>query len=356
MFFPTSLHDPHFQPPDRTVKPLALGDDAAENSRAIQSHIDRGYAVIIPIGNFRFSETINLRKGARIYGAGRHSVLKYTGTGVALQETEGAYTNGFNFMALCDFALACTGAATDGLKFTDGHDVELRGVFFDGNSQGGFTNAALHLVGSLPAQNSGIVRIKDCTFYLPAGDGVRISGSGGAAGVWVEGCHLYGCGGWGVRAIVPNPPYPGSNLHVERNVIQGCEAGGVYADVLYGSSINGNYFENPAGGTESLVKIGSAGFGHGVQINNNQFGSVNADYCIECELGEVQGSICDNAFAGASTAAIRVNLGKNLRVMGNVLDPSVGNLLSLGNTSAGVLRQEQNALEWFAGGVWTSLV
>src|SRR6185295_13511768 len=107
-----------------------------------------------------------------------------------------------------------------------------------------------------PSTNNAVIRIVDGEIWLCVGDGIRVSGPAGAAGLWIERNHITG-NAYGINQMVPQGAYPATNWQVSNNVIEGNVQGGIRADVVIASSITGNHFENNAGANPSLVQIGS---------------------------------------------------------------------------------------------------
>lgn len=327
----------------------AVGDGATDNSAALQNAINSGYAVMIPAGTFNFSNTLTLKKDSIIVGVGKKSVLRYTGNGVAMREPEGSYTGGYDNLKLMNFTLTTTSNSTAGIELTNNYQVTLSGLFIDGGLRG-FTIAGISIIGGTPYTNSAVIRVIDGEIWFCLGDGIRVSGPGGAAGVWIERNHISG-NAIGVNQTIPNGSYPSTNFQIKNNVIEGNVQGAIQAQVLYASSITGNYFENSDGSTAALVRIATNGYAQGLNVSENLFGGKSAQYNIDMNgPADVTGVIANNTFAGASVAAIRANNARGLVVENNSLDPgSVPTVVSLGQASRSVWIQDFNNASYVSG-------
>lgn len=327
----------------------AVGDGSTDNSAILQNAINSGHAVIIPEGTFNFSATLTLRKDSIIVGIGKKSVLRYTGDNAAMRESEGSYTNGYDNLKLMDFTLTTNSASTAGIELTNNYQVTLRGLFIDGATIG-FRIAGIHIIGGTPSTNSAIIRIIDGEIWFCAGDGIRISGPGGAAGVWIERNHISG-NLLGVNQTIPNGAWPATNFQIKNNVIEGNINGAIQAQVLYASSITGNYFENIADSNAVLVRIANNGFAQGLNISENLFGGKRAQFNIDMNgPADVTGVIASNTFAGASVAAIRVNTARGLVIENNTLETgTVPTAVSLGAASRSVWIKDFNNASYISG-------
>jgi hypothetical protein len=327
----------------------AVGDGVTDNSVALQNALSAGYAVLIPEGTFNFSATLTLKKDSLIMGVGKKSILRYTGTGVALREPEGSYTNGYDNLKLLNFTLTTNTASQTGIELTNNYQVTLSGLYIDGGF-GGFLTAGIHIVSVSAAANSAVIRIVDGEIWLCAGDGIRVSGPAGAAGLWIERNHITG-NAYGINQMVPQGAYPATNWQIINNVIEGNLQGGIKAEVLIASSITGNHFENSAGANQVLVQIGSKGFAQGLNISNNTFGGQGAQYNIDLNsLADVTGVIAGNMFGGASVAAIRAPIARGLRLENNTIEQgTVPTLITLGPLSRAVWIQDYNNASFTSG-------
>lgn len=328
----------------------AVGDGTTDNSDALQNAINSGHAVMIPEGTFNFSKTLTLRKDSIIVGVGKKSVLRYTGGGVAMREPEGSYTNGYDNLKLINFTLTTNSNSTTGIELTNNYQVTLNGLFIDGGLVG-FRTAGIHLIGGSPYTNSAIIRITDGEIWFCVGDGIRISGPAGGAGVWIERNHISG-NALGVNQMIPDGSYPATNFQIKNNVIEGNIQGAIQAQVLYASSITGNYFENIDGSNAALVRIATNGFAQGLNISENLFGGKRAQFNIDMNgPADVTGVIANNTFAGASVAAIRANTARGLVIENNTLEPgTVPTVVSLGAGSRSVWIKDYNNALYVSGG------
>ncbi|HKX33140.1 MAG TPA: glycosyl hydrolase family 28-related protein [Blastocatellia bacterium] len=326
----------------------AKGDGTTDNSAALQKAIDAGYAVLVPEGTFNFSSTLTLKKDSSILGVGKRSVLRYTGTGAAMREPIGSYQGGYDNLKLMNFTLTTNSASQSGIELTNNYQVTLSGLFIDGAGVG-FKTAGIHIIGGTAATNSAIVRITDGEIWF-CGDGIRVSGPGGAAGLWIERNHISG-NTLGINQVLPNGAYPSTNFQIKNNVIEGNLNGAIQAQVLYASSITGNYFENIDNSNAVLIRIASNGFAQGIKIDENVFGGKKALFNIDMNgQADVTGAITNNVFAGASTAAIRVNTARGLVIMNNTLETgSVPTVVTVGDASRSVWVQDFNNASYFSG-------
>lgn len=342
-------NDPRLNVYRNIVSYGAVADGATDNSTALQNAINAGYAVLIPEGVFNFSTTLTLKKDSLLMGIGRKSILRYTGTGVAMREPEGSYVNGYDNLKLMNFTLTTNNASQTGIELTNNYQVTLSGLYIDG-AFGGFRTAGIHLIGGSVHTNNAVIRIVDGEVWGCVGDGIRVSGEAGAAGLWIEREHLTG-NAWGVNQIVPTGKYPATNWQIINNVIEGNLQGGINADVLHASAITGNHFENSVSGNQILVRIGIKGYAQGLNISNNSFGGQNAQYNIDLNsLADVTGLISGNMFAGASIAAIRATVGRGLRIENNTIEPgTVPTLVVLGPLSRSVWIQDFNNASYVSG-------
>jgi len=327
----------------------ALGDGRTDNSEALQRAINAGHAVIIPEGVFGFGKTLRLRKDSMIAGVGKKSVLRYTGAGVALSEMEGSYVNGYDNLKLINFTLTTGSASQVGIELINNYQVTLSGLYIDGARQG-FKTSGIHIVGGRPDQNSAVIRIIDGEIWFCLGDGVRVSGQGGGAGLWIERNHISG-NAYGVNQTLPLGRYPSANLQIKNNVIEGNTRGAINADALYASAITGNYFENSDGSDVSLARIGVGGFAQGLNISGNIFGGKRAAYNIDMNgLADVTGLIANNMFAGAAVAAIRVRTARGLIIENNTLEPGTApQVVEMGAQSRSVWIKDFNRAVYISG-------
>lgn len=331
----------------------AVGNGTIDNSSVLQNAIDSGFAIMIPEGTFNFSATLTLRKDSIIVGIGKKAVLRYTGTGVAMREPEGSYTNGYDNLKLMNFTLTTNSPSSTGIELTNNYQVTLSGLYIDGGFVG-FRTAGIHIIGGTPATNSAIIRILDGEIWFCVGDGIRVSGPGGAAGLWIEHNHITG-NGLGVNQVLPNGAWPSTNFQIKNNVIEGNINGAIKAEVLYASSIVGNYFENIANSDAVLVRIATNGFAQGLNISENMFGGKGAQYNIDMNgPADVTGVIANNVFAGASVAAIRVNTARGLVIENNTLETgTVPTIVSLGSASRSVWIKDSNNASYISGSATT---
>jgi len=345
-----SDNDPRLNVYRNIVSLGAVGDSATDNSGVLQNAINSGYAVMIPEGTFNFSNTLTLRKDSLILGIGKKSILRYTGNGVAMREPVGSYTNGYDNLKLMNFTLTTNSNSTVGIELTNNYQVTLSGMFIDGGLTG-FRTAGISIIGSTPYTNSAIIRITDSEIWFCIGDAIRISGPGGGAGIWIERNHISG-NAIGINQTVPDGKYPATNFHIKNNVIEGNLQGAIQAQVLYASSITGNYFENSDGVSVALVRIATTGFAQGLNISENLFGGKSSQYNIDMNgPADVTGVIANNTFAGASVAAIRANTGRGLMIENNTLEPgTVPTVVALGSASRSVWIQDFNNASYVSGG------
>jgi hypothetical protein len=327
----------------------AKGDGTTDNTAALQNAINAGYAVMIPEGIFNFSDTITLKKDSILVGVGKKSILRYSGTGVALRESEGSYQGGYDNLKLMNFTLTTSNYSQTGIELTNNYQVTISGVYIDG-AGGGFRTAGIHLIGGTEATNSAVIRIIDGEIWFCAGDGVRLSGPGGTAAIWIERNHITG-NGLGVNQVLPNGAWPSTNFQINNNVIEGNINGAIQAEVLYASSITGNYFENIANSSAVPVRIANNGYAQGLTISGNLFGGKSAPYNIDMNgPADITGEIANNMFGGASIAAIRVNTARGLVIENNTLETStVPTLVSLGAGSKSVWLKDANGSAYLSG-------
>jgi hypothetical protein len=328
----------------------AIGDGATDNSAFLQNAINSGHAVMIPEGVFNFGATLTLKKDSIIVGVGKRSVLRYTGNGVAMREPEGSYVNGYDNLKLMNFTLTTSSNSTTGIELTNNYQVTMNGLFIDGGLIG-FRTAGIHIIGGSAATNSAIIRITDGEIWFCTGDGILISGPAGGAGVWIERNHISG-NAWGVNQTIPDGKYPATNFQIKNNVIEGNLQGAIQAQVLYASSITGNYFENIDNFTNPIIKIATNGFAQGLNISDNLFGGKKSQFNIDMNgPADVTGVIANNTFAGASVAAIRANTARGLVIENNTLETgTVPTIVSLGAASRSVWIQDYNNASYISGG------
>jgi hypothetical protein len=320
----------------------AKNDGTTDNTMALQSAINAGFAVMVPEGIFNFSGTLTLKKDSIIVGVGKKSILRYTGAGAAMREPVGSYSGGYDNLKLMNFTLTTNSASLSGIELTNNYQVTINGVFIDGATVG-FRTAGIHIIGGTNATNSAIIRVTDGEIWLCVGDGIRISGPGGAAGLWIERNHITG-NGLGVNQVIPQGAWPSTNIHINNNVIEANYQGAIQAQVLYASSIRGNYFENIDGSNATMVRIAENGYAQGVDISENLFGGKKAQFNIDMNgPADVTGTIRNNVFAGASVSAIRVNTARGLVIENNTLETgTVPKLVTLGANAKSVWIMDQN--------------
>lgn len=325
------------------------GDGTTDNTAALQSAIDAGYAVMIPEGTFNFSGTITLKKDSIIVGVGKKSILRYSGTDVALRESVGSYQGGYDNLKLMNFTLTTSNYSQTGIELTNNYQVTISGVYIDG-AGGGFRTAGIHIIGGTAATNSAVIRIIDGEIWFCVGDGIRLSGPGGVAAIWIERNHITG-NGLGVNQVLPDGAWPSTNFQINNNVIEGNKSGAIQAEVLYASSITGNYFENIDNSSAVPVRIANNGYAQGLTISGNLFGGKSAAYNIDMNgPADITGTIANNMFGGASIAAIRVNTARGLVIENNTLETgTVPTLVSLGAGSKSVWLKDANGASYFSG-------
>lgn len=342
-------NDPRLSVYNNIVSFGAKGDSTTDNTSAIQNAINSGHSVLIPEGIFNFSGTITLKKDSIIVGVGKRSILRYTGTSVALRESAGSYQGGYDNLKLMNFTLTTNSASQTGIELTNNYQVTLNGLYIDGATTG-FRTAGIHLIGATAATNSAVIRITDGEIWLCVGDGIRISGPGGAAAIWIEHNHITG-NGLGVNQVLPSGAWPSTNFQINNNVIEGNINGAIVAEVLYASSITGNYFENITGSSAVPLRIANNGYAQGLTISGNLFGGKSAPYNIDMNgPADITGVVGNNVFAGASVAAIRVNTARGLKIENNTLE--VGTVPTLVTMSAGsrsVWLNDANGASYISG-------
>jgi hypothetical protein len=155
----------------------------------------------------------------------------------------------------------------------------------------------------------------------------------------------------GVNQVLPNGAWPSTNFQINNNVIEGNRNGAIQAEVLYASSITGNYFENIDNSTAVPVRIANNGYAHGLTISGNLFGGKSAAYNIDMNgPADITGVISNNMFGGATVAAIRVNMARGLVIENNTLETgTVPKLLSLGAGSKSVWLKDANGASYLSG-------
>lgn len=346
-------NDPRINVYQNLISYGGKGDGTTDNTTALQNAINSGHAVMIPEGIFNFSGTITLKKDSIIVGVGKKSVLRYSGTDVALREPVGSYQGGYDNLKLMNFTLTTSNYSKTGIELTNNYQVTISGLYIDGVG-GGFITAGIHIIGGTAATNSAVIRITDGEIWLCAGDGIRISGPGGAAAIWVERNHITG-NGLGINQVIPNGAWPSTNFQINNNVIEGNINGAIQAEVLYASSITGNYFENIDGSAAVAIRIANNGFAQGLNISQNLFGGKKAQYNIDMNgPADITGVIANNTFAGASIAAIRVNTARGLVIENNILEVgTVPTIVSLGQASRSVWIKDANSASYLSGSAQT---
>ena len=342
-------NDPRITAYQNIVSLGAKGDGTTDNTAALQTAINAGSAVMIPEGTFNFSGTLTLKKDSIIVGVGKKSILRYSGTGVAMQESVGAYQGGYDNLKLMNFTLTTSNYSQTGIELTNNYQVTISGVYIDG-AGGGFRTAGIHLIGGTTATNSAVIRIIDGEIWFCVGDGIRLSGPGGTAAIWIERNHITG-NGLGIEQVLPNGAWPSTNFQINNNVIEGNINGGILAEVLYASSITGNYFENIDGSSAVPVRIANNGYAQGLTISGNLFGGKSAAYNIDMNgPADITGTIANNMFGGASVAAIRVNTARGLVIENNTLETgTVPTLVSLGAGAKSVWLKDANGASYLSG-------
>jgi hypothetical protein len=344
-----SDNDPRVSVYQNIVTLGAKGDGTTDNTAVLQAAINKGASVMIPEGVFNFSGTLTLKKDGTIFGVGKKSILRYTGTGTAVREPQGAYQGGYDNLKLMNFTLTTNSSSQTGIELTNNYQVTMSGLFIDGATMG-FATAGIHIIGSTNATNSAVIRITDGEIWLCVGDGIRVSGPGGAAGLWIERNHITG-NGLGINQIIPSGVWPSTNWQINNNVIEANYQGAIQAQVLYASSIRGNYFENIDGSSATMIRIGEKGYAQGIDISENLFGGKKAQYNIDMNgPADITGSIRNNLFAGASVAAVRVNMARGLAIEHNTLETgTVAKLLVLGANSKSVWVKDANGASYLSG-------
>ncbi|HKX29244.1 MAG TPA: glycosyl hydrolase family 28-related protein [Blastocatellia bacterium] len=341
-------NDPRVNTYRNIVSLGAKGNGTTDNSAVLQQAINAGFAVMVPEGTFNFSSTLTLKKDSIIVGVGKKSILRYTGTGVALREPVGSYQGGYDNLKLMNFTLTTSSASQTGIELTNNYQVTINGLYIDGGG-GGFRTAGIHIIGGTAATNSAIIRITDGEIWFCVGDGIRVSGPGGAAGLWIERNHITG-NGLGVNQVLPSGAFPSTNFQIRNNVIEGNLNGAIQAEVLYASSITGNYFENIDNSVAVLVRIANNGFAQGVTITENLFGGKNAPYNIDMNgPADVTGVIANNVFAGASISAVRINTARGVVIENNTIDAgTVPTVMTMGTAARSVWLKDQNGASYMS--------
>lgn len=344
-----SDNDPRISIYRNIVSYGAKGDGTTDNTTALQNAINAGNAVMIPEGTFNFSGTLTLKKDSILVGVGKKSILRYSGTDVAMRESVGSYQGGYDNLKLMNFTLTTSNYSQTGIELTNNYQVTISGVYVDG-AGGGFRTAGIHIIGGTAATNSAVIRIIDGEIWFCVGDGIRLSGPGGVAAIWIERNHITG-NGLGVNQVLPDGAWPSTNFQINNNVIEGNKNGAILAEVLYASSITGNYFENIDNSSAVPVRIANNGYAQGLTISGNLFGGKSAQYNIDMNgPADITGTISNNMFGGASVAAIRVNTARGLVIENNTLETgTVPTLVSLGAGSKSVWLKDANGASYVSG-------
>jgi hypothetical protein len=293
----------------------SLVDNSDAILRTFDAAVRRGRAVLVPEGVFRHSRTLTLPEGPfRLTGVGRGSVLLLDNleTDAALETAPQSAD-----YEICSLWLQTTVPNAVALRLVAAFDVTVENVSFRSPGDARWT-AGIELVDSATNpghSNNAFVSILGCNISL-CQVGVHFN-CAGAFSIYLRGNHIVANSSWGIYAPKPGLPH---SIHVVSNDLEGNGVGGLYADALWSSSIEGNYFEYPASAaTAAPLQLGKEGQCQGVSIRNNLF-SVEREACIDLRTTSSQGiEIAGNRFESHTPKALALIL------LGNLVNVSIHN-------------------------------
>lgn len=284
--------------------------DTLDQTDALQAALNDSLPVYLKPGVYCHRPLTGVA-GHILRGSGIGTTLKQIGAGVGLTLASDMLIENIRFQA------AVT-SATGAIQGTNVKMVTLRKVYTDGLTMGigeFYTEAAIKLVSS-GGDNSYGVALEGVVLQHGRGDGLQIVG--GCAGVYLRGGHIQANDGFGIYAAAPG----GVELSLWDVVIEGNILGGVYIDNWYSSEATGCHFENSAGQSTPLMRLGLGGACKALSIRNNSFGGVAADYAIDVSGGgaNIGIAIDSNTFAGVAKSPVYVYKLFDSSIMGNVFN------------------------------------
>lgn len=272
----------------------AKGDNATDDTGAIQAALDDGGIVVIPPGTYLI-DTLNIPSQTHVIGAGKDTVLKHAGTGSPIKLTntqqvriQGIYVNAENTDTVHGFDL------------NGSYDTVLDHVYFYGEHQN--TGSAIYC-----HNDTYFLQIIGGQYIAAGQHGFRMEN--GCAAVLVQGARFQ----WAAQSGFYSPS-GGKEMTFQATVFEGNIEGQFIAGDFLSSSIFNCHFEESVGSTNIPMIIG--GGTKGLSILNSNFNADEAEYSIKFTTpGSAFGvSVNNNRFralnptqGGSAIAAIRID-------------------------------------------------
>lgn len=213
----------------------AVGDGVADDTSAIQAAIDSGAkGIYIPVGTYKVTSAITIAQSTSmqvIRGAGKTaSILQASGTfnavfsvgSISAQSIRGAFF---------DLQINCNGATVQyGIYGNRIEEFDFVGVACWFTKTAGIGTSSFSYVNNY----------ERCDLSYGDGDGLRLSNDlslGANNSNTIRDCLFLNNTGWGISAV------SGYGLRILGNTIEVNAKGGIFAGVVSGLKIHGNYFE-----------------------------------------------------------------------------------------------------------------
>ncbi|MGI9306121.1 MAG: hypothetical protein ACR2P5_02330 [Gammaproteobacteria bacterium] len=291
-----------------------FGDNATENSLALQRAINLSDHVQLPAGTIEFDQTISLRAGMLLSGAGMGhvdfpntgTILQYTGTGVGILIDGDTNSNTSNQTTVLEKFSIRSETGTVGLHILNASDIDLTNIRVGGTRIGsglvasGWTTAGI-LVDATPGGISLIIHLTSCYLQANAGDGILCQGLGEINGVNIHSCRIQGNLGWGVNIGVQTRGTTIVGCDVEGNAL-----GSIRGWAPIGWLVAGNYMEDGGAPFTYDFQGNVGGNSGGLTIVGNSF--AGAGFNTGLRIGQtlpVEGVLVSgNMFSGYDTAVV----------------------------------------------------
>lgn len=300
----------------------AVGDGIHDDTSAVQAAINSGLMVDLSIGQYRCTATLQLKQSltvagyfAGIFGWGRQSkiIVDHVGDGIS----DSAFGPA-NFLQLSNFVveninvgnITGRGIAIDSAWYMYWTRVEVSGFGSDGIS----------LVGGVAGPNISFFKGTQLRAFNNGGSGFALRDQAGATNFELDGwCEFSGNARYGFEQPIVPLFSSQSTIHIKNCGFQGNFLGGIWADLLRGSTFDDNYFENGTNQTVVHMRFGEGVVGavngqcNGISITGNYFACTKAAFAISAtgNVGSPDFMIFGNRFdgtAGFGTSAIVTKL------------------------------------------------
>lgn len=321
----------------------AKGDGITDDTVALQAAIDAAAgAVFLPPATYAHAATLSLKRNLVLYGAGPASILRYTGTGVAVQAVETGSPGTRWGSSIRDLRIT-TARGTHGLRLKDLAEFEVgSNVRIDG-----FSAAGLHITGTAPMGVTVRVYVHNCYIIENKGDGILADGVNALHQIFIHGNTIQGNGGKGI-----NLQNDGKAWSIAGNDIEGNTSNQLYLNGGGPISVVGNYFEQT--NAADIVLVADSRPVQGFQFEGNMVQGVGIGTTINgVKLGTsqfVEGAVIGgNTFSGVANA-ITPSAVKGAQLGPNRFRTAVKHHVgAAGLNSTGILQIDDDAGGYFAG-------